>query len=191
MASSWIEVVNGALVRLGVPTIISLDDDTKAAQVAKVRLNPCRDTVLRLHPWNCAQQRATLAPEATAPAFGWDAAFPLPVDCLRVLRLEGGVAYEIEGRRILANDEAVDLVYIAAIEDVTRLDTLCAECIAGYLAADLANTLLQNPELYSRMRAAFDEQLRFAKTVDAQENDLQRLQLDHYERVRRRSGVWG
>jgi hypothetical protein len=191
MATSWIEVVNGALVRLGVPTIISLDDDVKAAQVAKVRLNPCRDTVLRLHPWNCAQKRITLAAETTAPAFGWDASFPLPVDCLRVLRLEGGVPYEIEGRRILADADSIDLVYVAAVDDVTRLDTLCAECIAAYLAADLANTLLQNPELHSRLRAAFDEQFRFAKTVDAQENDLQRLQLDHYERARRRSGVWG
>lgn len=191
MASSWIEVVNGALVRVGAGTIISLDDDAKAAQVAKVRLNPCRDAVLRLHPWNCAQKRVTLAALTEAPAFGWDAAFPLPSDCLRVLRLDGNQPYEIEGRKILANTDAIGLIYIAALDDVTQLDTLCADCISAYLAVDMSITLLQNPELQARLRAAFEDQFRFAKTVDAQEGDLQTLQLRHYEDARRRSGIWG
>ena len=91
MASSWIEVANGALARLGAKTIMSFDDDNKEARLCKERYKPCRDIVLRMHLWNCATGRARLASDVPSPAFGWGRQFTLPHDCLRLVRIDGDI----------------------------------------------------------------------------------------------------
>lgn len=184
MAASWIEIANSALVKLGAKTIISLDDGSKEADLCKLRLDPCRDTVLRMHPWNCAMRRVQLAPLVTPPPFDWSHQFQLPSDCLRVIEVCGHERYLIEGRRILADATLLDIIYIYRITDPVEIDALLGEAIACWLAYDIGYALVQSPQAREYARAQFDQIIRTAKHTDAIENSQATLNMPHLERVR-------
>jgi len=56
-----LNIANGALIRIGSPTITALADTSKEAQICTERLEPCKRTVLRRHPWNFAMTRVLLS----------------------------------------------------------------------------------------------------------------------------------
>lgn len=190
MAASWVEIGNSALSRLGIGAILSLDDDTKEARAVKARIFPCRDLVLRSHPWQCATKRVVLAALVDPPAFGFNFQLPLPEDFLRLIATDpDGIPYALEGKKILCDVEALPILYVAQVNDPTVLDVLCAECIGAQLAYDLSYQLIQNPEAREYLRRQYEELLREARAADAQEGFPKQLVADHYERARR-GVVW-
>ena len=80
MAASITDICNSALNQLGASNILSLTEDSKAARICNQRYEFIRDSVFRAHPWKALTRRATLAPDATKPAFEFDNAFTLPTD---------------------------------------------------------------------------------------------------------------
>lgn len=148
MPSSDTEICNLALGHLGEGQIVSLADGSAAARACALHYGTVRDALLRSHRWNFAQDRATLAALASAPAFGWAYQYPLPVECLRVLEINGSEVnepethqYLIEGRKILTNASTADVVYIRRIEDVTQYDALFVEAFALKLAVKLTESI--------------------------------------------------
>ena len=85
-----VSICSNALRRLGDDPITSLTDDTERARLCNSFYTDTRDAVLRLHPWNFAITRASLAKLATAPGYGFANKFSLPTNpyCLRVLGME-------------------------------------------------------------------------------------------------------
>ena len=88
MATSETAIANSALAKIGAKSILSLDDDSREARLMKQQFAPLRDMLLRSHPWNFAIKRLELAASSTAPIFGFDNRFVLPVDYLRVLEID-------------------------------------------------------------------------------------------------------
>ena len=128
--------------------------------------------MLRAHPWNCAVTRVNLAPDTDAPAFDWDYAFTLPTDpyCLRVLRLDYlDIEFRVEGRKIVTNEQSINLIYIARVTDQNTYDTLLQEAIAARLAADVSSTLSQSTSLTQNMYSLYESKLKEARFVDATE----------------------
>lgn len=170
MATTLTEIANSALVKIGAATILDLNDGSVAANTCLARINPVRRMVLRMHPWNCALARVSLAPLTSTPAFGFDYSFQLPSDCLRVLAVEPDeTAYRIEGRNILADSNAIDLKFITDVSQVELLDELLAEAISCYLAWDIAYKITQSSEAKAEAWRMFKTVLGSAKSVDAQE----------------------
>lgn len=173
--SSETQICNLALTRVGHAMISSLDDNTKGADLCRLHYPMCRDSVLRAHPWNFAIQRVALASASAAPAFEYDYRFPLPVDCLKVIRTNyeadgcSDVPYRIEGRSLLTNEPSVSIEYIARIEDVTQFDELFADTLASRLAADIAMDLTDNATLAQGMMQTYMARLNEARSVDSQE----------------------
>jgi phage gp46-like protein len=181
MATSDIDIVNRALTMLGVDPINSLSDSTKAASTANRLFNDTRAAVFRGHPWNCLIKRASLPQEAQAPLYGYAYAFTLPADFLRLLSIENNLGkYSIEGRKILYDDEILQITYIALVTDVIAYDTLLTDALAARLAADMAHPLLQSTEAMERMYNLYELKLREAKFVDAQENAQDVLDTDYW-----------
>lgn len=196
MATSETQIVNLALVRLGhKQTITSLDEGTPTADVAKVLYAPSRDAVLEAHPWNFAIRRAELSRSADAPDFEFQYRFALPSGpnppyCLRVIRtrweaLPGTgswvyslpfvsgytslVPYRIEGRWLLANEEACAIEYIARIEDVAQYTGSFVHSLSLKLAAEMALPLTDEARVVQSMTQLYESSLRDARTADAQE----------------------
>jgi len=185
MASSWVAVANAALIKLGTSTIISFDDGTKQANLAKLRYEEVRDIVLRMHPWNCAMSRVIMSPLVSTPAFEFSNEFQLPSDLLRVIEIQPvETPYKVEGRKLLADATQLDLKYIYRVTDPTQLDVLCTEAIACYLAYDICYALMQDAGLQDVKWSEFEKVLRRAKHADATEDSESTLQADDWDVAR-------
>lgn len=85
---------------------------------------------------------------AVIPLFGWGYKFTLPTDCLRVLEVNDSEAGDwvsdewiIEGRELLANVDAINLVFVNDIGDDALSDPLFAQAFALKLGAALSETI--------------------------------------------------
>jgi hypothetical protein len=177
MLTSPTDICNLALGHLGEARITSLDEDSVSARACVLHYNSVRDEVLRSHRWNFAQDRKVLSALEELPAFGWARQYSLPVDCLRVLEVNGSEAgdvlsseYIVEGRRILTNAEEVRLVYVRQISDVSQFDAVFVRAFALRLAIALSETIrgttnktAELAQLYERVTAPL------ARRIDANE----------------------
>jgi hypothetical protein len=172
MASSVVDICNSALNQIGASNIVSLTEDSKNARVCNQRYPNVRDAVMRAHPWNCLITRKILSPDSEAPKFEFDNQFTLPVDpfCLRVLNLRyNDIVHRIEGRKILFDEDTIDLMYVGRVTDPAQYDTLLSETIAAALSADIAYTIAGSASLADSLRIIYDQKLSEARFVDATE----------------------
>lgn len=173
---SVVGIVNSGLIKVGADTITSLTDDSAEARAANAQYEKLRDEVLRAHPWNFAAARSRLARLADAPAFGFAYQYQLPADCLRILGMNDGRArFEIEGRRLLTDEETADVSYLRRVTDPNEFDAMFAEALAYRMAADLAYPLANSTTLASAMMQLFQNALALARAIDGQEGGAQRI----------------
>lgn len=178
MAISATKICNMALLKLGAKAITSFDDGVKNSQLCDEFYGQTVDEVLRMHPWNCAIERAELAVLADAPAFGYSYQFTLPVApyCLRVIQMDD-IDYEfrVEGRKLLTDQETCKIIYIKRIANPAEFDALLIEAIVTRLATKLAYPIVQSKTLKEQMAEEFKLVLREAKSTDAQEGTPEEL----------------
>ena len=174
MATSVVQICNQALDLLGADPIADLEDPSKAAGLCKRNYPLARDAALRAYPWNCAVARAQLAALASAPLYGFTAAYQLPVNCLRVLDVDGdpspGLRWRVEGNTLLADTTgALSIRYVRAIEDPARFDALLVQSSAARLAAVICFAVTGKDGLTERLlRVAAGAELE-ARRIDARE----------------------
>lgn len=156
-----------------------MTEDSEAAGLCANLYPLARLDTLRLHPWNCAIKRVTLAPLAEAPAFGWSYAFQLPGDWLRTIQvgLDGDPGeYEIEGRTILYDSNVLYLRYVADVNE-GQWDSLLVHVMTKRMQIDLAYPVTKSASLRDSLVVEFNRPglgvLARAKAVDGQENPPQ------------------
>jgi hypothetical protein len=179
MALSKVSIANMALTLLGADRIISLDDDSKNAREIKAVYDIARDEVLSLHTWNFALKRVKLAQLAEAPAHGYTYQYALPTDYLRKVTVYRGARendvleeenFRIENKVLLTNESEVYLKYIFSNDDPTTYSPTFAKLFAMHLASLVAYSITNNGNLLSTLTNLYNEQLRIAMAVDAQES---------------------
>jgi hypothetical protein len=180
MSVSEVDIVNSALVKIGEETITSLTDDARQARFANRQYPLKRAELLRLYRWNFAMRRASLAPDATKPLFGFENRFLLPFNCLRLVGLYDAAEmdrnytatkkpFKVEGRYVLANADSIKIFYIEDVTTTAEFDPIFVEALAWSLAKDLAYILSTGPRLVQVADASFKETMRQAKMADAVE----------------------
>mgnify|MGYP003677690009 CR=1 FL=1 len=179
MATSEVQIVNNALVKIGANAIISLTENSEAARAANVIFEQVRDASIRDHIWNFAVTRVELAQNSTAPAFGFAFHYNLPANCLRVLQMEDpNMVYKIEGRKLLTDEGEAKLLYLARVEDVNLYDPMFVEAFSARLAAELSITLSESNSLYQNMMEMYQRKLQDARSADAQESGASEVIAD-------------
>jgi len=193
-AESVTHLCNMALARMGhsKPLTDFQSDTTKAGDIARLFYANTRDQMLRSHPWNFSIRRAALAASGTAPNHEYDYAFPLPDDCLRVLRTsweatgwsaqdeavrvfwdQPTVPYRIErhgtSSALLANEDSVSIEYIARVEDTSTFDPMFTDCLVQRLAAEFSMPLADNASLTKNLWDIYNQKMSEARVMDAQE----------------------
>lgn len=171
MATSSVDIVNSAALKLGVAPIASLDDGVKFSIAASNQYDKCRKQVLRAHPWNFAIRRVELASLAVPPETIYGYVFELPANVLRVLPDPEyyDIEHKIEGRYLHTDESEFTIKYIEDIEDVTLFDACFEEALACALARDLAIHMKNSTQLAQLMDGAYRMALKEARAVDAQE----------------------
>jgi hypothetical protein len=181
------DVANIALTLLGQDPIISINDETSRAVIAKRRLPDVRDSVLELPPaWNFATTRVTLtAILATTPAWGMTNAYALPADFIALtttrdqtsdFRLEYTAA---DGRILVTNLSPVDLMYVARVETVSLWPPSFVDAVATKLAAEMAIKVTRNINLMKVMYDLFQVKLDEARLSDALQAPIEQVTGTH------------
>jgi hypothetical protein len=187
--TSETQLCNLALSRIGNDRqLSSLGEANKPARLCTLMYGPTRDAVLQAHPWNEAIRRVDLAAEADVePPFEYTYRFPLPSDCLKVIRTEDESAgfeddYRIEstanGRVLLSNSDTVAIEYIARVEDVALYSPVLVDLIAQRLAAELAPAFADSASMAKNLWDIYAAKLREARSVDAQEGTPRQIVAD-------------
>jgi len=171
MATSVVQIVNNALVKIGANAILTLTEDSEAARAANLIYEQVRDACIRDHVWNFAVNRVELAQNSVAPAFGFAYQYNVPSDCLRVLQMENvDMFYKIEGGKLLTDEGTAKILYLARVEDVNLFDAMFVEALSARLAAELSVTLSESNTLYSNMMEMYQRKISDARSMDAQES---------------------
>lgn len=183
MANSRVAIMNLALQLLGAPRVGAPDEDNKNAIETNACFDILRDYEQRANAWNFTLCRAILAPSATAPAFTYAYAFPLPTDpfCLRVLlpsmtELDWKIENHLGSSAILTNDgAALYLRYIGRMEDPTKFDPMFALMLACSIAWHCCEVITQSNskkqaimERYTLIRREARRMNAFEKVPDKQ-----------------------
>lgn len=176
MSTTEVAVVNIALIEIGEAPIDSLTEATNQARIANRVFETTRDRVMAIHPWNCLQKRANLAQLLDDPIFGYDHAYQLPDDFLRLTRLSDiDYDYRIERRMLLTDRDDVNIVYVARITDPSQWDDQFAEALSARLAATLALKLTGSRELQAQMMRVYELRLAEARYQDSQQAPVETI----------------
>jgi hypothetical protein len=192
MAVSEIDIVNGALLHAGLDPIASLDDDSKAARTAKILYPGARDAMLRMHQWNFAKKRVTLAQDTNLPASGFDFQYILPADYVMMgkgddAHRDWSIERTDNGMRLLTNATSIVISYYALITDPNQWDTLFRECLEHWLASKFASALRNAPQVSAALENEYKELLRLARVQNAHENPFASVYDDDLVLARRRN----
>lgn len=170
--ASQTEIINRALFKLGGNPITSITDNSQAARVMSGLWDTVRKAELTKRYWNFALARSSLAALTTAPDWGFDYQYQLPVDFLKIVQVNDvfiapgmqdyrnmdDSPYAIEGSVILTDFGApLKIRYVKDITDAGLFDPLFCEVIASKLAYEACYAITQS--LQGREQANADYKL--------------------------------
>lgn len=188
--SSVVDICNRALQKLGAERIISLTQDSVSARACNLAYEQVRDAELRAHVWNFAVKRAELAADATAPVYGYNYAYTLPSDCIRLLKNDYQEAFysdkwKIEGRKIITDESApLPIRYVYRVTDTTIFDTLFIEALSSKMAYEMCEELTQSNSKREGAAADYKTAIREARKINAFENPPAEQDTDTWISIR-------
>ena len=203
--TSDVDICNLALDLLDIAPIQSIETPESDMEETLARwYDQTRRDALRRHPWNFATKRTVLAPSATDPAFGWDTAFDLPTDYIRIKYINESVLvkdnpvptrnYTIENDQILtgalntSNTDQLMLVYISNFKNVTKMDSMFIQFLSTMLARNIAYKTTDSNTNVERLNSLMEKIESRAKSMNGQENPPIRVQRSRNRMARRTSG---
>lgn len=197
-----VAICNRALRLLKQANISSIASPTTAAE------NICADTyddsrlaLLRLHPWNFAIKRTTVTANVTSPTFGWENAYDLPNDFVRLLTIgddsikELRDKFELENGQILGSDlttttdSTINLRYIFDVTDPVKFDATFVRALVYLLALDMAFAFSVSKTIYDRIEVGYEKAMAQAVAADGQERPPTRIQKSKWLRARRQRPI--
>lgn len=184
--ASKVSICSNALLLLGAQTINALDENNDRARTMANLYPFVRESVLRMHPWNCAKRRVLLSPLAEAPAFDWSYQFALPGDWIRTIQvgylrtssagawIEGN-DYLTEVGRILGNMNSLPLIYVSNLTEEAQFDAQLTYAMTVAMSAAAAYTITKSTSQQQAQEAKLEQILKKARAEDAQDDPAQTL----------------
>ena len=192
-------VINEALNLLGEPNVS--DPNQNNSWVRKIRnAEPHQvGVLLEDYEWNFAR-RVVLLNASGVAKIGWNYAYPIPNDCLRIDHVSPDpktdseqCPYEPREGHICTNEKEVYLTYQTS--DVTESYGSWSNKFANLLAAEIANAIVPTTDdrgaTYDRINAALIKRRRDAKAHDSMQRGRRIPPLSKWQAVRAGSGRYG
>ena len=196
MASSEVQICNQALSWLGVDRIAALSENSAGAIFCNANYELLRDAVLNEKEWTFAVSRIEPAQLASQPLYGFDQAYQIPPNVLRVLQVSGAttdviaggptersstglgrmakVEWVREGDQILANSTRIYARVLLQITDVTKFDSTFVQALAARIAMEGAIPLRESKTLYDRYAGIYGEKVNLAGSVEGRQGRSQK-----------------
>lgn len=179
-----VDICNSALIKLGQERINSLDDDNKRARLCKEQYQKIIERTLRGHPWGFALKRTVISPETATLAFGDSNIFQIPLDCLRIVKLDTNYTYKVEGDKIISPIDEARLLYVSSSTPEAYYDSNFVEAAACWLAHDLCYALTQSTNLKQVLFAEAEQWIAQARSFNSQEQSPDNLEFDSWTNAR-------
>tara|TARA_Y100000590_G_scaffold82986_1_gene92506 strand:- start:16500 stop:17072 length:573 start_codon:yes stop_codon:yes gene_type:complete len=186
--ASDLDIVNGALSKIGVAPIAAIGEATAAGALAQTTYSVYRDQLLQSHPWNFATKTAALTTTITPIPTGWSQAYQLPADTLRVLEIIGGeqMVWSVEGGDLCVNTTTTftGIRYIAQITTAGNFSAGFVDALMSKLAAEWAEPLTSSNSLGEMMAKKEELTLREARSFEGQEGSPKVVELFSWTQYR-------
>lgn len=136
---SSIDIASNALLLIGDNPISSFDDPGAGAQAAANLYPETKKRILSEHPWSFALKSQRLNRLSQTPDIltGYQYAFQLPTDLIRIWNVQGHSNYILEGNLLLSNQTQLLCTYIFNVDEV-NLPPHVVKSLEYLLAADFA-----------------------------------------------------
>jgi hypothetical protein len=154
-----IDICNMALDTLATDSIVSINGNELAAKLCKRWYDISRRTLLKdLNPSFAIKRAALCEDEDFQPVYGWNNAFLLPHDCLKVWNIEDpmiGERYQIEeGNHLFCDYKGlVHIRYVFDNKDVSAYDDDFIELFALKIASRICLRLTADYEKKASIEA--------------------------------------
>ena len=199
--TSAIDICQWAMVMLGTDPaeLVSIVTPTNASErVCASVYDGLRRKLLMTTTWNFATKRTTISRDAVAPAFGYDDAYNLPPDCLRIIAIgpdlvgsaQGIMEYTPEGRQVLLNASGAESLHFKYTYDCTAVgsfDPLFTEILAHYVAISGGYALTKQKERIQQLAILLQPLIAEAKAVNGQQNPVKVVRRSRFINARRGS----
>lgn len=202
MATST-DIVNIGLRRCGANRISSLKNDTnKEAVAARDLYDEARRDLLNLHNWNFAVKRTQLTASASDPTFGWDYAYPLPDDFIRMVSVhphdddESTIEYRLEfqssdDRVLVTNSNQIYIRYIFDMDDPNLMSAAFRDVLSWRMARELASALSKSTSAAEFADNNYRRSLSRAKSIDGVEDFPETMAEGDWMTARFPDTSWG
>lgn len=132
MATS-LSICNSALIKLGAEVITALSDNNKRAKLCNAQYETIKNKILKSHLWNFSIKRAQLSADISVPTWGFNSAFVLPSDYLRIVEVRYDYKYAVEGNLLLLEEGLTEIVTdeAEASSTTTVINATAHEALAG------------------------------------------------------------
>lgn len=178
--TSDLAIVNEGLVRLGVPPIGSLSDQSaQALSIASIYHN-VRDELIADHPWVFAVQEKRLASievdDIDLRYQDFQRVYQMPSDCLRALGLTCCMGYQISGNQLYTDSQEATLLYIYRAP-VSLWPAYFRELVAKEMSAALAMTLTDSTTRTEMFYTLARQARQRARSIDSQQTPNRVLRI--------------
>lgn len=197
--ASDVQICNLALGMMGGGRIAAMDDASAEGRACKAIYSLLRDEIQEAHAWTFCKRRAILARLDETPGYGYLYAYALPSDCLRVLEMQDdeyamldqstaqsvqvatfGKTWEVEGEKLLTDEEEVKILYIASVEDPSKFSPSFVQAFAARMSVDLAMIVAKSYKMADALRGVYDARMARMKTLNAQTDRTEPYQSTSY-----------
>jgi len=171
--ASDVDIVNGALTKLGHAPILSLLDEGDSAKAANALFAIVRDDLQSLHPWNFNTRWSSLATIAGEPANpNYGAQYALPTNTLKVWSLGedfNSWPWSVEGTTLLTDLDSPVAQNSYRVSDSALFPPFFVNVFMYRLAAELCVPLTARRGNAQDHWELYQRALMEAKTSDGQE----------------------
>jgi hypothetical protein len=181
-----VEICNSGLLKVGAEQISSLEDDTRASNICQAMFPILRDEVMRAVPWRFALSQVNLPlVSGTPPVFGYQAAYDIPSNLLRVWQVNASPWTQIGQQILCDNANGINVLAIARNLNAQSWDAQFAEALAWRIAMEIALALVQSTPLKQEMEKGYQQALAAARSTNAVIGTPERLIADFWSRSRK------
>lgn len=168
--------------------VTNIDSPNTQTEVICARwYDTTRRSMLRKHPWNFATKRAILTQAAGTPLFGFQFAYNLPNDFIRLNTLQDpnsfdpffSLQYQFEGNQLLANGDSgstLNIRYVYDFNNIVLMDPTFIDLFAIELALRIAFKFTSSNTDIQRLNELREQKLAEAAAIDGQERPPLRIE---------------
>jgi hypothetical protein len=168
-----VDICSVALVKIGANEIVTFDDETFEADVARRLYEVTVRGLVASHPWHFSMAEAELEPVEESPLAGFSTVFALPTDLLRIISAGSsswarGLDYRLAADRLHADSNRVVLRYQHR-PDTAAFPPFFTQALIARLAAEFCLPLTESTSRADALYKLAAAEHKVARLIDSQQ----------------------